>query len=77
MIKNGYIEGADFYYHDQVYYRCNKGYELFGNSNRSCLESGKWSGSTPMCRYVGLYYLNMNDHEVNMKIYPVRWIKDG
>lgn len=30
-------------------YSCLEGYELDGNPNRTCLESGRWSGSDPVC----------------------------
>ncbi|GBN01312.1 CUB and sushi domain-containing protein 1 [Araneus ventricosus] len=32
-----------------VTYSCDEGYELFGESSRACLPSGKWSGEIPNC----------------------------
>ena len=34
-------------------YSCNTGYNLMGNSTRTCQANGVWSGSEPTCRYVG------------------------
>ena len=30
-------------------YRCNTGYNLMGNSSRTCQATGNWSGSAPTC----------------------------
>ncbi|PIK44033.1 hypothetical protein BSL78_19119 [Apostichopus japonicus] len=30
-------------------YRCDDGYTLIGNKNRTCLREGSWSGSDPDC----------------------------
>ena len=35
-----------------VTYSCNTGYELVGNSVRTCTSSG-WNGSSPLCRGTG------------------------
>ena len=48
-LQNGSLEGTNFSYNDQLHYKCNKGYKLVGNSNKTCLESGNWSGSKPNC----------------------------
>ena len=32
-----------------VTYTCNSGYELMGNSTRTCQSSGQWTGSQPSC----------------------------
>ena len=33
-------------------YICNTGYNLVGNSTRTCLARGVWSGNTPTCQGV-------------------------
>ena len=35
-----------------VTYGCNRGYSLVGNTKRTCINSGSWSGSIPECRGV-------------------------
>ncbi|KAK8756462.1 hypothetical protein V5799_000832 [Amblyomma americanum] len=34
----------------KVQYRCNQGYTLVGNSERTCQSDGTWSGAEPMCQ---------------------------
>ena len=31
-------------------YSCNIGYNLVGDSNRTCQDTGNWSGSAPTCQ---------------------------
>ena len=31
-------------------YSCNAGYNLVGDSSRTCQAAGNWSGSTPTCQ---------------------------
>ena len=31
-------------------YSCNTGYNLVGNSTRTCQDTGDWSGSEPTCQ---------------------------
>ena len=33
-------------------YRCNTGYNLVGESTRTCQDTGEWSESTPVCEGV-------------------------
>ena len=35
-------------------YSCNTGYNLVGDSTRTCQATGEWSGSTPTCQGVVL-----------------------
>ena len=42
-ISTGNVEG------DTVAYFCNKGYNLTGDANRTCLSNGQWSGIQPEC----------------------------
>ncbi|KAM4876293.1 sushi, von Willebrand factor type A, EGF and pentraxin domain-containing protein 1 [Thomomys bottae] len=50
--ENGGIDGSTFTYKSKVTYRCNKGYTLAGDKESSCLASGSWSHSPPMCKLV-------------------------
>ena len=34
-----------------VYYGCSDGFLLQGNTNRTCLKNGMWSGKAPNCQY--------------------------
>jgi len=31
-------------------YSCDTGYNLVGDSNRTCQATGRWSGNTPTCQ---------------------------
>ena len=35
-------------------YSCNTGYNLVGNSTRTCQAEGNWSGNTPTCQGMSL-----------------------
>ena len=37
-------------------YNCNDGYELDGQSTRTCLSTCHWSGSKPTCKLVGKFF---------------------
>ncbi|XP_052500473.1 sushi, von Willebrand factor type A, EGF and pentraxin domain-containing protein 1 [Budorcas taxicolor] len=50
--ENGGIDGSAFTYGNKVIYRCNKGYTLEGEKESSCLASGSWSHSPPVCELV-------------------------
>ncbi|KAJ0062056.1 hypothetical protein NL108_015258 [Boleophthalmus pectinirostris] len=39
-----------YIYQNEIRYECYEGFKLFGPSHRTCLETGKWSGSHPVCR---------------------------
>ena len=36
-------------------YSCNTGYNLMGDSTRTCQATGEWSGSVPTCERMFLY----------------------
>ena len=38
-------------------YSCNTGYNLVGDSTRTCQAAGNWSGSTPTCK--GMNVINL------------------
>ena len=38
-------------------YSCNTGYNLVGDSTRTCQATGNWSGSAPSCP--GMYVINL------------------
>ena len=38
-------------------YSCNTGYNLVGDSTRTCQATGIWSGSAPTCQ--GVYVINL------------------
>ncbi|MBZ3871168.1 Sushi, von Willebrand factor type A, EGF and pentraxin domain-containing protein 1 [Sciurus carolinensis] len=50
--ENGGIDGSAFTYGSKVVFKCNKGYTLAGEKELSCLASGSWSHSSPVCELV-------------------------
>ena len=40
-----------------VTYSCDTGYNLVGDSTRTCQAAGNWSGSAPTCQ--GMYVINL------------------
>ena len=49
-VANGKIEiHPDTKLGSSAVYTCNPGYILEGNTKRTCLANGKWSGSKPAC----------------------------
>ena len=44
-------EGTEF--QDEAIYECEQGFELVGNSRRSCQSTGSWSGTAPTCKQIG------------------------
>ncbi|XP_062498979.1 E-selectin-like [Corticium candelabrum] len=49
-LENGFITLQCWQPDCVATYQCREGYEIVGNSNRTCELNGKWSGSTPFCR---------------------------
>ncbi|GFT20676.1 CUB and sushi domain-containing protein 3 [Nephila pilipes] len=39
-------------YQSRVSYRCNDNFTIIGHDQRSCLETGKWSGREPTCKLI-------------------------
>ncbi|OXB54309.1 hypothetical protein ASZ78_008305 [Callipepla squamata] len=50
--EHGFVVGTKFNYKDVVLYKCDSGYELQGDTERTCQEDKLWSGSVPTCRRV-------------------------
>ena len=53
-------------------YSCNTGYNLVGNSTRTCQDTGEWSGSAPTCQGMllkgdmALFYVHVHKKHNNM-----------
>ena len=39
-------------------YSCNTGYNLVGDSTRTCQATGNWSGSEPTCQGMALVFIH-------------------
>lgn len=48
-LRNGIFSNFKTEYSSIVTFQCRSGYVLFGASERTCLESGFWSGRSPVC----------------------------
>ena len=46
---NGAVSLSSIMINSVATYSCNTGYTLTGDDMRTCLETGVWSGSEPMC----------------------------
>ena len=46
---NGVITVSDVTFRSRASYKCNTGYKLKGNNQRTCQIDGSWSGSAPHC----------------------------
>ena len=46
---NGEVSVSSTIFNSTATYSCNAGYNMTGNYVRTCLESGLWSGSEPIC----------------------------
>ncbi|CAH1243596.1 CR1 [Branchiostoma lanceolatum] len=51
-VSNGMFNGSVFTYRQTVVYKCNNGYELLGDTKRTCREDRKWSGKEPKCKAI-------------------------
>ncbi|XP_061166124.1 sushi, von Willebrand factor type A, EGF and pentraxin domain-containing protein 1-like [Saccostrea echinata] len=51
-IRNGFIDGRDYYYESTVRYRCDNNYRLKGSERLYCNENGTWEGETPTCEEI-------------------------
>ncbi len=48
-IDNGQVFLSGVTVDSAAVYRCNIGFELVGESSRTCQSSGLWSGAEPIC----------------------------
>ena len=46
---NGLVNVSTTVFNSTATYSCNDGYSLEGDSTRTCLASGLWSGRSPQC----------------------------
>ena len=51
---NGEVTLTGFSVGDSSFYSCDDGFELVGNSPRTCQSNNAWSGEEPMCRRTSL-----------------------
>ncbi|PIK46411.1 putative sushi, von Willebrand factor [Apostichopus japonicus] len=49
-------------------YRCDDGYTLIGNKNRTCLREGSWSGSEPYCVVRSCNKMDLQNSEWNIEV---------
>ena len=47
--SNGAKAGTSFTYNSIITYSCNVGYNVMGADSLTCLSSGSWNGSVPLC----------------------------
>ena len=52
-------------------YSCNTGYNLVGDSTRTCQATGEWSGSAPTCQGI-LLLSNITYQICTLAMYPSR-----
>ncbi|KAK2521486.1 Svep1 [Columba livia] len=50
--EHGFLVGTKYSYKDVILYKCDSGYELQGDAERTCQEDKLWSGTVPVCRRV-------------------------
>ncbi|RMB94706.1 hypothetical protein DUI87_28819 [Hirundo rustica rustica] len=50
--EHGFVVGTKYNYKDVSLYKCDSGYELQGNAERTCQEDKLWSGTVPVCRRI-------------------------
>ena len=59
-------KGTDF--EEEAIYECNEGFEIVGNSRRSCQSTGSWSGDEPTCKQIGRSLLKENSKMIKKKV---------
>lgn len=48
-VKYGTRQGSGTSYGSTVSFSCNSGYDIVGSAQRTCQQSGVWSGEQPRC----------------------------
>ncbi|XP_003387839.1 PREDICTED: sushi, von Willebrand factor type A, EGF and pentraxin domain-containing protein 1-like isoform X2 [Amphimedon queenslandica] len=48
--KNGKVDASGTAFWDTATYTCNPGFDIIGESIRTCQENGQWSGVAPFCQ---------------------------
>jgi hypothetical protein len=74
MVRNGYIDGRDYYFESTIRYRCDNNYRLKGPDRRYCNENGTWEGDPPICEgnITSKRYTKKSIHEIiHMKYFPM------
>ena len=49
FIQNGHVSYNTTSYNSSAHYTCTVGYNMVGCRERTCTDSGRWSGSPPEC----------------------------
>ena len=52
--ENGAVTVTNITFNSTATYSCNDGYILVGDTTRTCLASGLWSGTAPLCTGIDL-----------------------
>ena len=50
QLANGHVVAYGSLLGNTTEYRCNKGYELIGDTRRKCQQDETWTGAEPTCR---------------------------
>ncbi|KAF4804058.1 Sushi, von Willebrand factor type A, EGF and pentraxin domain-containing protein 1 [Turdus rufiventris] len=50
--EHGFVIATKYNYKDVSIYKCDSGYELQGDAERTCQEDKVWSGTVPVCRRI-------------------------
>ena len=49
-LANGNVTFRDSFVESITTYKCDFGFRLEGNAQRTCQENGTWNGTVPMCQ---------------------------
>ena len=48
-LKNGEIVGKKYFFNDEIFYVCKKGFRINGIAKRRCQENGQWESGSATC----------------------------